>query len=488
MEEQSALNNIQFLLGNEAVEIHFDKNSTLQPDSNILDYLRENLGLKGSKEGCREGDCGACTAVIASVDINGQLSYEAVNTCLIFLPYLHGKQLISIEHLAQKKGNSIHLHPVQQILIDKFGSQCGFCTPGVIMSLFALYKSEKNINSEEICRRLSGNLCRCTGYKPIYDAAIEVLTLDDNDSFVADKEITIAKLNSISSGGIKIETSRLTYFRPTTFHDALTLRSQFINTSLAAGFTDLAHKILSGSESVPVLIDLSGIEHKQITENSEYWEIPASLNFNELRDQGWTIPMIKELTDVFASQQIRNLATIGGNVATASPVGDAIPVLMALDADVIVQSTDHERIIKIYDFITGYRTTQLMDTEIIQSIRINKNCLQRQHFFSKTSRRKDVDISCVSLAAGYELKEQKISKIRLYFGGMAATAKEAVKTMQALEGKNHTAKDLIITLKELRNDFLPLSDARSYKEGRYLMAEGLMMKFFESLQKAYSNE
>ncbi|MDO9512033.1 MAG: FAD binding domain-containing protein [Bacteroidales bacterium] len=472
---------IQFLLGNVLQNITFGPDSILQPCSSILDYLRTHRQLKGSKEGCREGDCGACTIVVGSLDNEGQMQYNALNSCLIMLPFLHGKQLICIEHIAINENSRLRLHPVQQLIIDKFGSQCGFCTPGVIMSLFGIYKSTEKPKATELKQILTGNLCRCTGYKPIFEAALDVIDLVNHDHFSEDEANTIEQLQRIKNSNLHLKTNNQEYFRPSNFNDALLIRKSHPDIKTAFGFTDAAHQILDKPENRTSILDLSGSNHNQLLENKDHWVLQSGITFTELRKYGLKIPLIKELTDVFASLQIRNMASLAGNLASASPVGDSIPVLMALNAKVRLASAHQNREMYVRDFITGYRQTQLKSNELIDNIIIPKPSVNQYFRYFKTSRRHDVDISSVSLAAMIDLDGGIIKDIRIFFGGMAATTLMAVKTSESLQGKPFSKDNFTIAESMIGKDFSPISDARSSEKGRILMARGLMSKLYESI-------
>lgn len=468
---------LRFLLGNKPVELDFSTTSSVGPSTTVLNYLRAFPGFKGVKEGCAEGDCGACTVVIASPDGRGSMDYKAVNSCLVFLPMLEGKQLITVEHLSGEHG----LHPVQQWMVDHYGSQCGFCTPGIIMSLFALYKSGLSPTRENAVRMLSGNLCRCTGYTPILEVAMKALSADGTDHFSSGEAGISLLLSSWPVSPLHLYTARQHYFKPFSLSQALEVLQQHPECSIASGATDLALKQSKKHEFIPEILDISSIEELDFWEEHEHeWIIGSGTPIEKL----WThlrgtIPLFDELFSVFASHQIRNLATLGGNIASASPIGDTLPVMIALDARLELCSKEGSRILTLEEFITGYRKTQLKQGELIKSILIPKPPLKAIFRFYKVSKRRELDISTVSLAARLEkAPDGSLEKVILAFGGMAEVPKRAVKTESLLKGELFTRSLAERAAMHLQDEFHPISDARATKEARALMARNLILKLF----------
>ncbi len=470
---------IQFLLNDKQVSINYNQVNNFSPTTTVLQYLRNLPQTKGTKEGCAEGDCGACSVVIVSLNVENKLEYKAYDSCLLFLPMLHGKQLITVEYLKSKN----ELHAVQQAMVDTDGSQCGFCTPGFIMSLFALYKNSKNPSREEIDDALTGNLCRCTGYRPIIDAAIKSCSNHRQDHISENEFEVIEQLQKINQ--LKETNSFFTatqkYHKPHALADALKLKFSFPQALVVSGATDVALRVTKKHELLTEIIDISGVEElkNRIEENDRIY-FGAGLNLEDVRLKTEnSLPALHKMLNVFGSRQIRNRGTLGGNVANASPIGDMPPVLMAHNASVILESIYGKRELKLTEFITGYRTTQLKPTEIITGIKIpkpDKNIILQSY---KISKRKDLDISTVSAGFSLQLNNESIVvDIKMYYGGMAATTKEPLQTKQFLIGKKWERKTIEEAMQLIDQEFTPISDARSGAEARKIMARNLLLKFW----------
>jgi xanthine dehydrogenase small subunit len=283
---------------------------------------------KGVKEGCAEGDCGACTVVIGELGDGRNIHYSAVDSCLFFLPMLDGKQLITVENLRSATGD---LHPVQQAMVDTDGSQCGYCTPGFIMSLFSLFKNSDHPSRDEIDDALTGNLCRCTGYRPIIEAAAKACIHDSSDHFTKDEPQAIRLMQSLPRGSVHVQSDRRQYFRPVTLTEALSLKQKFPDAVVISGATDVALRVTKKHEVLNSIIDISNIaELKNISVGEVSVSIGAGVTIsNALATVQKHFPALFDMLSVFGSRQIRNLATFGGNLGTASPIGDTLPVLVA---------------------------------------------------------------------------------------------------------------------------------------------------------------
>jgi xanthine dehydrogenase small subunit len=468
---------VTFVLDGKAVTIDF-RNSHLTPTTTLLQYLRTLPQHRGVKEGCAEGDCGACTVVLAEPAGDGRLRYYSVDSCLLFLPMLHGKQVITVENLRAPDGT---LHPVQKSMVDLYGSQCGFCTPGIAMSLFELYKnSNGKPDREEVENHLSGNLCRCTGYEPIVRAALQACANGGVDHFTYDEQHVHDMLISIPNLSIELTSPDQSYFRPSSVSHTLDLLHAHPDALIIAGGTDVALKITKKHEVLSKIVDISGVrELREVRPDDDLLTIGACCTLSEAASiAGGCLPPLARMLRRFGSMQIRNVATIGGSIGTASPISDLLPVLMAYRASVILLSQDAERTVPVEEFVTGYRKTLRRPGELIAAVVIpgtTGGVVMRSY---KVSKRKELDIATVSACFRLELDDGIVSDIVLAYGGMSAWTRRAVQTESALLGKPWQRDVVDDASQLLRNEFAPISDARSGAEARNLMARNLLRLFY----------
>jgi len=469
---------IIFLLDGKLKTIDFKQESRLTPTTTVLQFLRTLPNHKGVKEGCAEGDCGACTVVLAEKNADGSLRYQAVNSCLIFLPKLHGKQLITVENLQDEKGK---LHPVQKSLAESNGSQCGFCTPGIVMSLFGHYKNSEPADRDQIEDTLSGNLCRCTGYQPILESAESVFKSITPDHFSYQEKETVKKLKMIPNELVTIETNDQIYSLPSSLNELLQLRAERPQALLINGSTDVALRVTKNQELLPEIIDLAFIpELDQVQQSKNVLRLGSGVTINQLMQlTQLSFPAIYKMCKTFGSKQIRNLATIGGNLGSASPIADLAPALMAYNAKIMLKSQHQERTIVLDEFITGYRQTALEEDEIILAIELDSVNSTTLIDAYKISRRYDLDIATVSAGFRIELDAQeKVEQSKLIFGGMAAMTTRATQTENFLSGKKWTRSVIEEAVQILRAEFKPISDARAEADFRRIAAGNLLMKFY----------
>jgi len=321
----SIRNHIEFILDDQIHRISFEGKNALSPTTTLLNYLRGLDNHKGTKEGCAEGDCGACTVVIAEPDQKGNISYKAYNSCLIFLPQIHCKQVITVENLALGQT----LHPVQEAMVEMDASQCGFCTPGFVMSMFALYKANQSANNETILDAFAGNLCRCTGYQSIINAAHQALSSPLEDQFSAFEKETLLKFQQIDQSiDGKYETETQTYYAPVSLESALKIKAENQGILIIGGATDVALRVTKKREVLPLILDLSHMTKlKHIEINSTEIRIGSGVSLQTIKETlSDQFPVLGSMLSVFGSKQIRQLATLGGNIGSASPIGDTLPV------------------------------------------------------------------------------------------------------------------------------------------------------------------
>jgi len=468
---------VRFLLDGEIREI---KNVT--PTQSLLSYLRYEMHRTGSKEGCAEGDCGACTVVIGE-RTGEDISYKAVNACIIFLPTLHGKELLTVESLGGPDGA---LHPAQQALIDHHGSQCGFCTPGFVMSLYALYLTCDGTapTLQQINDALAGNLCRCTGYGPIITAAQRMFDYPppvDHPSPAA----RLARLKEIGrdrefalrqEGDGKIRH----YFAPTTTAELAGRLLEFPAAVLLAGGTDVGLWVTKQHRELETVIYLGDVAAlKQMSLRDGALHIGAAVTYAAAmqRIAGY-YPDFGEILRRLGSVQIRNQGTLGGNIANGSPIGDSLPCLIALGAELRLRRGDKTRILPIEDYFIAYGEQDLKAGEFVEEIILPLPAAEQQFKAYKISKRFDQDISAVCLAVSFRRDGARVSSVRVACGGMAATPKRARACEAMLEGKPWRQDHVAQAMQALAQDFSPLSDMRASAAYRMQVAQNLLYKAF----------
>ncbi|MDC2989803.1 xanthine dehydrogenase small subunit [Candidatus Pelagibacter sp.] len=461
---------VKFLLNDKLIVI---KNP--DPNQTLLNYIRTELKKTGTKEGCSEGGCGACTIVLGEL-VDNKIEYKAINSCISFVPSLNGKQLIIVEDLVSQNGK---LHPVQDAMVKFHGSQCGFCTPGFVMSLFSMFKNNKKLSNELITDSISGNLCRCTGYRPIIDAAKSLNKINKNDQFSKNKNKVIQQLKKIKPKNVYIKKNDKIYFSPKKIKDLKGIIKKHSKFSFLAGGTDLSLKVTKERKEIPFIIDLKEINELDF--------VKVSKNYLEV---GSATPLIKFEKEIkkyypdfysvlkrYGSVQIRNVGTIGGNIATASPIGDSLPILLSLNAEVLIESFNKRKVLPLNNFFLDYRKTKLKNNEFIYSIKIP---LFKKNIFKafKISKRFDDDISSVCGSFNFEINNNKIKEVFIAYGGMAAVPKRAKACEKILKNKPLTINTFDQAKKYLEKDLSPIGDMRASKEYRLEIAKNLLMKCF----------
>ena len=464
---------IQFLLNNKIYKI---KNP--DPNKTILSYVRDDLKKTGTKEGCAEGGCGACTIVLGELNKN-KIIYKAINACISFLPILNGKQLILVEDLT----NDNKLHPVQEAMVKFHGSQCGFCTPGFTMSLFSMHKNFKLINNQVIDEALSGNLCRCTGYRPIIDAAKSLNNKKDQDQFKKNKNQTISLLRKIKNVDLEINNRGKKYFAPKTITNLKKILKKFPNAKILSGGTDLSLEVTKLRKELKTIISLNSIEKLNfIKKTKNSLEIGATTPLIDF--QNFIKKYYEDFYDIlkrYGSLQIRNVGTIAGNIATASPIGDALPLLLTLDAKIVIQGLKQTKVFSLNEFFISYRKTKLKKGEFIFSIKIpiNKNKIFKAY---KISKRFDDDISSVCGSFSFLINKNKITKVAIAYGGMSEIPKRAKTIEKKLINSEFSENTFNKAVNLINKDFSPLDDMRASKNYRINVAKNLLLKAFYEIK------
>ncbi|MDD5535939.1 MAG: FAD binding domain-containing protein [Candidatus Cloacimonetes bacterium] len=458
------------------------QSALLPPGLTTLEMLHNKLHLYGTKCSCNEGDCGACTVVI-SYPQEGTIVYEAINSCLYPAVKMHGKHLITIEGLS----SPVNLHPIQQALLEHHGTQCGYCTPGFVMSLFALLASISHPDMESIMAALEGNLCRCTGYQSILDAARELSKDHDPASIIPPwcrtieaqlfsfNEKTTARAQ-ISSSPYKIDS----YLQVDNCRDLAQFLAIHPEATLIAGGTDVMVQVNIARRHFPCLIDICGIaELKNIQLKRDGIHIGAAVTYSRIMDSGIIkadLPALVEICRLIAGKQIRNSGTLVGNIANASPIGDSLPLLLVYEARLLLASEQGERELALRDFFVEYRKTALQTGEYIKEIIINRPFQDTFIACLKTAKRKSVDISAVSSAI--RIDKQPEARAMLALGGVAATPVIS-KTFTTLWG-SMPEKDWQQLAEKVAAEFSPLADVRGSAEYRKQMIINHILQYGEA--------
>ncbi|WP_033070535.1 xanthine dehydrogenase small subunit [Thalassospira australica] len=472
----SLRSDIRFLLGDEERSLR-----DIDPQMTVLEYLRLDERKVGTKEGCAEGDCGACTVVLGEPDDKGGMAYRTVNACIQFVPTLDGKQLLTVEHLKSTDGT---LHPVQQAMVDTHGSQCGFCTPGFVMSLYQLWLDGGEDDRGAINDALAGNLCRCTGYGPIIEAARKAGGVAANDSAEQKRRADIAaKLTAMvaDEGTLALEHPAGRYFAPRTSDELAELLVAHPDATVLAGGTDVGlwvTKMLKRLDPIIYIGDVADIQSVYETEDALI--IGAGVTYSRAHEAlGRVASDVGELVRRIGSRQIRNAGTLGGNIANGSPIGDTPPALIALGAKIVLRMGDVRREVPLEEFFITYGKQDRVAGEFVESVIVpkTKNGLVFKAY--KISKRFDQDITAVLAAFAIKVDDSgKVSEFRAAFGGMAGTPMRAKKCEAALIGKDWNEANLNAAQVALANEFEPMSDMRASKEYRMLVAQNLLTKLF----------
>jgi xanthine dehydrogenase small subunit len=472
---ESFRSDIRFLLGDEERSLR-----DVDPQMTVLEYLRLSERKSGTKEGCAEGDCGACTVVLGEPDGKGGMAYRTVNACIQFVPTLDGKQLLTVEHLKSSDGT---LHPVQQAMVDTHGSQCGFCTPGFVMSLYQLWLDGGEDDRGAINDALAGNLCRCTGYGPIIEAARKAGGVAANDAIEQKRRSDIAaRLGAMVDGAgmLALEHPAGRYYAPQTADELAALLIKHPDATVLAGGTDVGlwvTKMLKRLDPILYIGDVADL--KSVTETENALIIGAGVTYSRAHDAlGRVAADVGELVRRIGSRQIRNAGTVGGNIANGSPIGDTPPALIALGAKIVLRMGDVRREVALEDFFITYGKQDRQAGEFVESVIVPKPGEAVVFKAYKISKRFDQDITAILGAFAIKLVEGKVAEFRAAFGGMAGTPMRAAKCEAALIGQDWNEANLNAAQLALTKDFAPMTDMRASREYRMLVAQNLLTKLF----------
>ena len=476
---------VRFLLNGERVEV-----AGLSPQTTLLEYLRDERRLTGTKEGCAEGDCGACTVVLAE-RAGEALAWKPINACIRLLPSVDGKAVFTVESLKSDRGE---LHPVQQALVECHASQCGFCTPGFAMSLFGLYRTANAPSRDTIHDALSGNLCRCTGYRPIVDAAQRMYALppasgwrgpgvaaDGSPIVTAEDAQLAAQLTMLPRGdGFEYAHAGRRWSAPRSVEALAHACSARPNAHVVAGMTDVSLWVTKHRRELDDIIYVGDFsELAAVRETAAGVEIGAAVSLTDALptlDRVW--PELHEAWQRFASVPIRNSATLAGNVANGSPIGDAMPILLALDAIVVLRSAAGEREVAIDAFYPDYRQTVRAPGEFVAAVRIPRRPSDLALRAYKISKRRDQDISAVFACVAMTLANDVVRRVRIGCGGVAATPVRARKTEALLTGQQWDRAAVECAAHVLAGEFAPIDDMRASAAYRRSVLGNLLRRFW----------
>jgi xanthine dehydrogenase small subunit len=479
-------NTVRFVLDGHIVEAQGERRTTT-----VLDYLREQLQRTGTKEGCAEGDCGACVVMVGELNAAGNgVDYVPVNSCIQLLPTLDGKSVKTIESLQKADGR---LHPVQDEMIKCHGSQCGFCTPGIVMSLVNLVQVVPSPSRQQITDSLSGNLCRCTGYTPIIEAAFKAvekkseLKLDDHADVALLQEIQRAMTPTLTlDGDILVQPVVRTkkgneFVSPATLAEVADYLLKHPTTTLLAGSTEIGlqvNKKFSRPEHIMYLGNVADL--RQVTESAQAWRMGAAVSLTQVETLiAKAYPDFAEVLRRFGSPPIRSTATLAGNIANGSPIGDSMPCLMALGASLVLRRGDKTRKVLLENFYTGMKKNVLEAGEFIEAVELPKPVTGQVFRAHKVSKRFEQDISATCAAISYSLQGGKLSGVKLAYNGLAPSPCRAPKLEAVLEGKTPAAVTAADLDAAITASFTARDGLRATWAYRALVARNLVIDFIE---------
>ena len=473
-------NTIRFLLNDRPVEL-----ADVSPVQTLLDFLRIDRSLRGTKEGCAEGDCGACTVLVGRL-LDGKLKYESVNACIRFVASLDGCHVVTVEALAQPNGP---LHPVQQAMVDTHASQCGFCTPGFVMSLYGLWMTNAKPSVQEIEKALQGNLCRCTGYAAIIRAAEAIASVGElgKDPLIVEREEITRQLEALRDGRrVEIGSEDERVVLPASLDDFAVVLEANPKATIVAGSTDVGLWVTKFMRDIAPVVHLSHLEElRRISVDANGISLAAGVSYTEaypviVRH----FPQLRELWDRIGGEQVRNMGTVGGNIANGSPIGDTPPALIALGASVILRKGTRRRTLPLEAFFIEYGKQDREPGEFVETVRIPFLDETDRFAVYKITKRFDEDISAVCGAFRVKLDgDGKVADVAIAFGGMAGTPKRASKVEAALKGAQWNDAAIEAGVAAFERDYTPLTDWRASSEYRMLVARNLLRRFHLETQE-----
>ncbi len=475
---------IRFLLNEDEIALEDVKAS-----DTLLDFLRLRRRLVGTKEGCAEGDCGACTVLVGRLDDAGELAYETVNACIRFLGSLDGCHVVTIEHL---KGPDGGLHPVQHAMIDEHGSQCGFCTPGIVMSLYALWMQNAAPSRADIERALQGNLCRCTGYAPILRAAGRAAETGraSDDPLVRERKRIGERLRAMADGArIECGPDHEGFLVPANCDDLADILASRKGATIVAGSTDVGLWVTKQFRPIAPAVFIGHLDElRQIRVESDRIHLGAGVSYTQaLGTLCKHIPQLRVYFERIGGEQVRNMGTIGGNIANGSPIGDTPPAFIALGASLSLRGRDGRRHLALEDFFLEYGKQDRRPEEFVEHVEIPVPGAADRIAFYKISKRRDEDISAATLGICLRFESAgKVQEARIACGGMAGTPRRARQAEAALIGTEFSQVDVEAAMSALAHDFQPLTDWRATAQYRILAVQNLLRRFWLECQTGRS--
>ena len=475
---------ITFLL-NGAVETVSD----VPPTTTLLQYLRRRKGLTGTKEGCAEGDCGACTVVLGDPADDGTTRHRAANACILFLPMMHGRSVTTVEGLGRSDGAApvgAAGHPVQRAFVEHHASQCGFCTPGFVMSAYAAWLEGEPLDKRGVDDLMAGNLCRCTGYGPIVDAALSLhAAAPPNEERTAAREATRLLQDATDAGPLAYEYGSQHWFGPTGTDELAALYEAHPDATIVAGATDVGLWVTKQHRQLDTLIDIGRVRAlNELSVSGDRLRIGAGVTCTGAFDAiagRW--PDFGELLRRFGGRQVRNVATIGGNIANGSPIGDSPPALIALGATLVLRKGEVRRRLPLEAYFLDYGKQDRQSGEFVEAVEIPLDTGADELKCYKISKRFDQDISAVCGCFNLRIEDGTVTRARIAFGGMAATPKRAAVVEAALLGKPWTEETVAAALPGFAEDFTPIDDMRASAGYRLLAAQNLLRRCFHESRR-----